>query len=1204
MNVGLLKRWQRRVLFVVLGVAVLWAVSWAALPALVQWQIEKQGTAALGRVVTVDQVVFRPWSMRLILRGVRVAPAEAKDPVSQAQLGVDEVEVNASLQSLFLWAPVADAVLVRNPQLQLTHFGQGRFDIDDVLARFASGDSKGSGVPRLSLFNIQILGGGVQFRDEPKSVTHTLSDVRLDIPFLSNIGGRREVATHPRLAFQFNGSSFDSDAETTPFASDRRTQARFQIKGLDVKPYLPYWPAAWPVRLADGQLDMDIRLDFRQHTSPELSVSGHLGLQGLKLHEKLNRTDVPLLQLGGLDLKIDAWHPLDGVFKLDTLSLDRPVVHLRRHADGALNWVRLQRTFLPQTPQAQTPPSQAADTATAKGSDFALKRLQIRAGQLHWQDATVAMPASLALSELSVEGQDFSWPSRQAASFRGQALLQGANVSWEGTTDLRSAQTRMTWRDVPLKTIAPYWAVRFRPGLNGQSSAQLSLDWRAAAGTTPSSLVLKAPQIRMTDVLLGTPEQPEAGWAELAIEQLDVDVFRQQASVGRVAWRRPLLNVSRNPQGRWMVEDWRIAPPVAEPAEVPAKPWQLAMGPMQITGGVLNLDDRFVPGGAKVDARDFNLSIGAWQPLSASPQMTTVKGDFITGAQRREPGKLGFEGAFRLPSAADGQAKATPLEVQGRLQLSRFPLHRLRGYWADRVNFDLRRAELSYSGGLDLTMPDAGLGLNARGHLSVDNLRALNRSDGEPLLDTQTLSLRGLELRVDAGAMTRLKIAETALSDFFARVAIDPQGQLNLQHLIKAEPSSSSAPSASSQPPVAPALIELGPIGVVKGRVLFSDQFIRPNYSADITELAGSLGALSSQASGADTALADLSLRGRVAGSGSLEISGRINPLTRPVALDVRGQVRDLELPQLSPYSSKYAGYGIERGKLSAEVNYRIGADGQLQATHQIVLNQLRFGERSDSADAPNLPVKLAVALLADRNGVIDINLPVSGSINDPDFRVGPIVWKMVLNLIGKAILSPFSLISGAFSGEEQLQQIEFAPGSAHLDAASRQKLETVARMVIDKPALRLTLTGEAAMESERDAWRRAQLREAVMAEKRRRQPRDAQAAVPVLQVSPEEYPALLQSVYRRSPIPKPRNVLGLVKDMPPADMEALLLAAMAVDETDMRELAQARAQAVREVLLGLNVPAAQLFLGAPVVAKASSASAFVPKVLLAVSTD
>ena len=1185
MNVGLLQRWQRRVLFVVLGVWVLWAISWAAVPALVQWQIEKQGTQTLGRVVTAEQVVFRPWSMRLIVRGLRVASAGAPDPLHQAQLSIDEVEVNVSLQSLFLWAPVADAVLVRNPQLQLAYRGQGRFDIDDVLAVFAASETQGAGVPRFSLFNIQIAGGGVQFRDEPKSVTHTLSDVHLAIPFLSNIGGRREVATHPRLAFQFNGSAFDTDAETTPFVPDRHTQARFQVKGFDVKPYLPYWPAAWPVRLADGRLEMDIRLDFRQQTAPELSVSGHLALQNLQLHETLKSTDLPLLQLGRMDLKIDAWRPLEGVFKLDTLSLDKPVLSLRRDPDGELNWVRLQRFFVPQTTIAQAPAS--------KGADFALKRLQISSGQLNWQDAAVAMPASLALTELAIEGQDFSWPSRQLASFHGQALLQGANVSWDGTTDLSSAQTRMTWRDVPLISVAPYWSELFRPGLSGKSSAELSLDWRAAAGTLPASLLLKAPQIRMTDVLLGTPEQPEAGWAELALEQVELDVFAQQARVGRVAWSRPLLNARRNPQGRWMVEDWRVETPSGPSQEAIAKPWQLVLGPLQVTGGVLNLDDRFVPGGAKLDARDLNLSVGAWQPLATSPQMTTVKVDFTTGTQRRQSGKLGFDGAFRLPSVAAGQAKATPLQLKGRLELSRFPLHRLQAYWADRVHFDLRRAELSYSGGLNLALPDAGLGLDVQGNLTLDQLHALNRSDGETLLDTQALSLRGVELKVDGGAMKRLKIAETVLSDFLARVAIDDQGHLNLQNLVKTEP------STAAQTPDVPALIELGPIGVLKGRVLFSDQFIRPNYSADITELAGSLGAVSSQVKGADAALADLSLRGRVAGSGSLDVTGRINPLTRPVALDVRGLVRDLELPQLSPYSSKYAGYGIERGKLSAEVNYQIDAAGQLEAKHQIVLNQLRFGERSDSADAPNLPVKLAVALLADRNGVIDINLPVSGSINDPDFRVGPIIWKMVLSLIGKTVIAPFSLISGAFATEDPLQQMNFAPGRAELDDETQQKLKTVAQLMLDKPALRLTIVGEAHLDKEREALRKLLLHESVLAEKRRRMTRDGQDVSAVTDVSPEEYPALLKLVYRRSPIPKPRNLLGLVKDLPSADMEALLLAAISVDEANMRELAQARASHVRSVLLALNVPAEQLFLGASVLA-----STWAPRVTLVVSSD
>ena len=177
--------------------------------------------------------------MALILRGLRIGKAESADAAADPLLTVDEIELNVALQSLVLWAPVTDALLVRQPQLHLTHLGEGRFDIDDVISRLSGGGSQGSGIPRLSLFNIQIVGGGLEFRDEPKRVTHTLSELQLDIPFLSNIGGRRDVATRPRLAFKLNGAAFDTDAETAPFAKDRHTQARFQIKAFDVVPYLP-----------------------------------------------------------------------------------------------------------------------------------------------------------------------------------------------------------------------------------------------------------------------------------------------------------------------------------------------------------------------------------------------------------------------------------------------------------------------------------------------------------------------------------------------------------------------------------------------------------------------------------------------------------------------------------------------------------------------------------------------------------------------------------------------------------------------------------------------------------------------------------------------------------------------------------------------------------------------------------------------------
>ena len=274
----------------------------------------------------------------------------------------------------------------------------------------------------------------------------------------------------------------------------------------------------------------------------------------------------------------------------------------------------------------------------------------------------------------------------------------------------------------------------------------------------------------------------------------------------------------------------------------------------------------------------------------------------------------------------------------------------------------------------------------------------------------------------------------------------------------------------------------------------------------------------------------------------------------------MQGRVRNLELPPLSPYTVKYAGYGIERGKLSVDVAYKIEPDGQLTASNQIILNQLNFGDRVAGSEAPNLPVKLAVALLADRNGVIDINLPVSGSLNDPQFKLAPLIFRLIFNLIGKAITSPFSLVASAFGGGgEEMSQIAFNPGSRVLDDEAKKRLDAVAKALTDRPALQVTVVGHGDLEAERAGYQRAKLDERVLAEKRRALARDGAPISEALTVSPAEYPALLKEVYRRAEIPKPRNVVGIAKDIPQAEMEALLLASIPVTEDAIRELAVAR---------------------------------------------
>jgi hypothetical protein len=218
--------------------------------------------------------------------------------------------------------------------------------------------------------------------------------------------------------------------------------------------------------------------------------------------------------------------------------------------------------------------------------------------------------------------------------------------------------------------------------------------------------------------------------------------------------------------------------------------------------------------------------------------------------------------------------------------------------------------------------------------------------------------------------------------------------------------------------------------------------------------------------------MAELALSGTAEGTATLAIDGQVNPLAEPLALDIRAKVSDLDLPPLSPYSVKYAGHGIERGKLSMDVAYKIQPDGQLTATNKLVLNQLEFGEPVAGAPA-SLPVQLATALLADSQGVIDLDLPISGSLNDPQFSIGPIIFKAIINLIGKAITAPFSLLAralGGGDGGQDLSQVAFAPGSAQLNAKARAQLDKVAKALADRPGLKLTVAGSARLDDERQA--------------------------------------------------------------------------------------------------------------------------------------
>ena len=1264
-------KWLRRGIVALASLLGFWLVAWLAVPPIAKIQIQKIASEKLGRKVTVGKIDFKPWTLEFTVDDLSIATADGSEP----QVHVARLYADAELESVLRLAPVIDAVRIEAPVVKLTHLADGKYDIDDILAKLASAPAQpNSDPPRFAVYNIAISGGSVDFDDETIKRTQTLRDLVLNVPFLSNLPSKREIKTEPKLSFVLNGSKFDSAAFSTPFAANRKTAAQLQFKGLDLAPYLGYIPSGLPVKLQAGTLDADLSIDFEQAATAGLKLSGTIEAHGTKL---VDGKDRDLLGFESLKVELADVRPLDRMVHLSDVTLTAPRLMVARDASGQLN---LLATDPAKGAAEQVAPSVVATGAAARtdapalGWTVQVDKVALNGGNLGWRDATTQPAATIDATELAIQATAVTWPMAKAAPFNASMTVAGAHLKFKGDATDKAATVQADVDALPLSLAAPYLAQSLEPTVDGKLSGQIEVAW------AKPELKFKAFRLALDGLALTQGKTAVASVGRFELTDAQVDMTKHTLAIASVAATNPNVVVERDNQKRWMFERWlkvstkvnnvagvakAASPKPSDASATPgtpaadATPWALTIAAMAVDNGAVSYSDKAGSTPVAIELTALNISAQKIAPNTATVSPLQVSGRIAVAGERADAGRIDYKGSVVLK----------PLSTQGHVEVAAFPAHAFKAYYAEALNIDIRRAYASYRGAVTYAVAPAGMSLKLAGDSALEDFRAnsasLTQTPGidrtDRLLSWKALSLRGLQVTMAPGTALGVDVRETTLTDFFARVIVDPAGRINLQDLAKSPqqvasgsatpngataatavtaaptaavttrkpgggtttttvrpvaPSNRTVPAeemigggaAAAEPPAAAAaevsdastgpkpIIRFGPMSLINGKVDFTDQFVKPNYSADLTELTGKLSAFSSQpdaGAGGAPALADLELRGKAEQTASLEIVGKLNPLVKPLNLDITGKMRDLDLPPLSPYSVRYAGHNIERGKLSLEVNYKIAPDGRLTATNNMVLNQLKFGEEVQGA--PNsLPVRLAVALLADRNGVINVDLPLSGSINDPQFSVGPLIWKALVNLIGKAITSPFSLLTGGLGGGSgESSTIMFDAGSAALSDTARKGLDKVATALIDRPGLQLTVVGTSSLDKEAEAFKQQRLRQLAQAEKRRVAARagasagantgDAStaAAADVAPVTDAEYPALLTAVYERADITKPRNLVGLAKDLPLKAMEDLLLASVTADDETMRKLAVERGAVVRDYLLAQKVPSDRLFLGA-----------------------
>ncbi|MDY7038216.1 MAG: DUF748 domain-containing protein, partial [Thermodesulfobacteriota bacterium] len=560
------------------------------------------------------------------------------------------------------------------------------------------------------------------------------------------------------------------------------------------------------------------------------------------------------------------------------------------------------------------------------------------------------------------------------------------------------------------------------------------------------------------------------------------------------------------------------------------------------------------------------------QPARIALKEINIKGEELS-TKKDKKGEISFsfhsgeKGSF----SARGPVGVDPFFADLELELKEINIKPLEPYFSDNVNIIVNDGGISTIGRLVAGyLPDDKIHVSFKGEASLNNFSSVDRVNGKDFLKWRSFYLSDIDFSVNP---LHLDIAKLAITDFYSSLVINTDGTLNIQDILQDEDvKTQSSVSALSQKDGSKIekddgiteRIRVGMVTLQGGRIHFMDKHIKPNYTAILSEIGGRISGLNSK----ETKPADVSLMGKLDKYGPLEITGKINPLKENLFVDLKIKLKHVELSPMTPYSGKYVGYTIEKGKLYLDLKYRL-VGKKLDAENKILLDQFTFGDRVEGPHATNLPVNFAIALLKNRKGEINLDIPLRGNIADPDFSLGRIIIKMLVNLITKAATSPFALLQAIVGGKDDFSFLEFDYGSHIITEHSSKKIDALVKALHERPSLRLEIKGYVDMEKDREGLRQHFLIKKLRAQKLRIMVEKGLPAVPIDEITIDsgEYQTYLELAYKAAAFPKPRSFTGLEKKLPQNEMKKLMLTNIDIQDDDLRLLALRRAENIKEYI-------------------------------------
>jgi hypothetical protein len=769
-----------------------------------------------------------------------------------------------------------------------------------------------------------------------------------------------------------------------------------------------------------------------------------LSVEGVRFKD---REGEPFFTLDRGVVNLDLFSLLLGKPTVKNIRLQGPKIGIVRRSDGSFNFDWLLHL-------------KSGDKAAKKKEEseglppVVLKNFEIEEGAFFFREMTKEVPFEVVLSPIGFRlvNIDTTKPEKS-----GDAMRFHAKIGDGGFLNIKSDIDKLT-------PLALHGTLDFESGklFTEYRYLQENLNVEVADGKLHAHLAFtfdtdRLEDLRLEDIRIALEQlriKPESEYHDvMRVGRISLDggvcePLRHRASLEAITIREPYLFVERDKTGgiNWehlarvapVTEKRREAP---EPETVPQNDddWNATLGHLALHGGKVAFQDRTtsLPVTTTIDRIEFTA-----ENISTDTREAVV---YRSGMRINGEGNL----------SAEGELRRAPLSVSGAIGLKALPLKGFSAYISESSHLGLESGRLSAKSTFAYEKSDKAPDLRADGELKVRDIAVSDVRDGTTLFAWNELLIQPFALELFPN---RLFIESVDFNGLFVNAHVDEKQNFNFADLAKERTAPRKSTSETGKSKNGNTLF---PVQVVKLRIIdsgadFQDESLPLKFKTHIHDIDGTVLAIANTRS--ETSHVDV--KGEVDRYGSASLKGSLNAADPKSFTDLDLRFRNIDLNALSGYSGKFAGYAIEQGKLFLDLNYDI-RDAKMQGKNSLVIKKIKLGERLEGEEITYLPLGLAIALLEDSDGVIDIELPVEGRVDDPKFRFGQVVWNAFANLITKAAAAPFKLIGALLGVEgEKLEFIAFEPGDAHLLPPEREKLDQLAEALKKRPKLALGIEG------------------------------------------------------------------------------------------------------------------------------------------------